>query len=54
MRNRISPNQLYQAQKMLRDKIKTIPKENKQKFSLDLLKLIDKAHEDDYDKFQIN
>ena len=51
MRKHYSPKDLYLAQKMLRDKINSIPKENKAKFSQDLLTLIDKAHDEDYQSF---
>ena len=53
MRKHYSPKDLYLAQKMLRDKINSIPKKHKSKFSADLVKLIDKAHEDDYENFEI-
>lgn len=48
---RVTPKQLYEAQKFVRKQIKSIPKKNKEKFSVDLLKLIEIAHEDDYENF---
>lgn len=49
-----SPKDLILAQRMVRDKINSIPKKNKQKFSVDLLKLIEKAHEGDYENFNFD
>lgn len=46
-----SPKDLYLAQKQLKDSIKRIPKKNKQKFAVDLIKLIDFAQKDDYENF---
>ena len=46
-------SQLYLAQKKLRDSLMSIPKKNKQKFSLDLIKLIDFAHDDNYNNLEI-
>lgn len=51
MKKHFSPRQLYLAQKMLQQEINSIPKKNKEKFSNDLLKLVEKAHEDDYENF---
>ena len=53
MKKHYSPKDIYLAQKMLRDKINSIPKKHKAKFSQDLLTLIDKAHDDDYESFNI-
>lgn len=46
-----TPLEMYNAQKELTKRIKSIPKKNKQKFSVDLLKLIEYAHQEDYDNF---
>lgn len=46
-----TPRDLYLAQKRVKASIKSIPKKNKQKFAVDLLKLIEKAHEADYENF---
>lgn len=46
-----SPKDLFLAQRQLRDKINSIPKHNKQKFAVDLVKLIEYAQKDDYDDF---
>lgn len=53
MRKIVSPHELYLAQKQLTDSIKSIPKKNKRKFSVDLIKLISLAHEDNYENFEI-
>ena len=37
--------------KQLEERIKNIPAKNKHKFSVDLLRLIDKAYEGDYESF---
>lgn len=54
MKKHYSPKDLYLAQKMLREKINSIPKQNKEKFSRDLIILIDKAHEDNYENFNFD
>lgn len=46
-----TPRDLYLAQKRVKHSIKTIPKKNKHKFAVDLLKLIEKAHEGNYENF---
>lgn len=46
-----SPRVFYLAQKQLRDSINKIPKKNKQKFAVDLIKLIEYAQKDNYDNF---
>lgn len=46
-----SHNSMFLMKKQLQESIKSIPKENKHKFGVDLLKLIDYAHGADYDNF---
>lgn len=46
-----SPKDLYLAQREFKDQIKKIPKKNKQKFSVDLIKLVQHAQKDDYENF---
>lgn len=48
-----SPKDLFLAQRQLSDKIKSIPKKNKKKFAVDLIKLIEYAQKDDYDNFNL-
>lgn len=50
---RISQNKLWIFRQELNNSIRTIPKKNREKFQFDLLTLISKAHEDDYENFQI-
>lgn len=47
-----SKNSMFLLKKQLEQNIKSIPLKNKQKFGVDLLKLIDKAHEEDYESFE--
>lgn len=49
-----SPRDIYLAQKELKNKINSIPKKNKQKFAVDLLKLIEYAQKDDYENFNLD
>lgn len=51
MNKQYSASDLIFYKRMLRDKIYFIPKKNKRKFCFDLLKLIDKAYEDNYENF---
>ena len=43
----------YIAMKEFRKSIESIPKKNRQKFFVDLLKLIEFAHEGDYENFDL-
>lgn len=49
--NKYSAKDFYLAQKQLRQSIQSIPKKNREKFSLDLIKLIDLAHGDNYEDY---
>lgn len=53
MTDYVSPRQMYLAQKRLKDEMKKIPKKNKRKFSVDLIKLISLAQQDDYDNYNL-
>lgn len=46
-----SHNSMFLMKKQLQESINSIPKQNKHKFGVDLLKLIDIAHEGDYENF---
>lgn len=48
-----SPKDLFVSQHTLSDKINSIPKKNKQKFAVDLLKLIEYAQKDDYENYNL-
>ena len=43
---------MWQSRQEINNRIRTIPKKNKEKFQLDLLYLIELAHEDDYGDFE--
>lgn len=43
---------MWLARQEINNRIRTIPKKNKEKFQLDLLYLIELAHEDDYEDFE--
>lgn len=46
-------NIYFQYRKEIQKKINSIPKKNRVKFQADLLKLIEIAHEEDYEDFEI-
>lgn len=46
-----SPRDIFLTHQHIKDSIKKIPKKNKLKFAVDLLKLIDYAQKDNYDNF---
>lgn len=43
-----NPHQYYLAKKEMEHRIKTIPKKNKDKFGVDLVTLIELAHQEGY------
>lgn len=49
----VTPRQMYLAHQRLKVEMKKIPKKNRRKFSVDLIKLILLAQQDDYDNYNL-
>lgn len=53
MRRKPDVNDLYCLRYQISQSLRTIPKKNKSKFAMDLLTLIEKAHKEDYESFEL-